>query len=147
MESSHATTHFKETPQLFELVREVIPLLSLDGEYLKIEHDMGRIVGEMDLVEIQEGEDIVYALRPLRDTYIPFVKHREPTPTSYISLHLRSVEHNEYDLHTAYVGRITPSIPEDATADMTSKEFWNTHALVWERQEIVPGTETTVCPW
>ncbi|MDO8600753.1 MAG: hypothetical protein Q7R73_04040 [bacterium] len=144
---SHAATHFMDTPELFFLVVEALADSEPEEKLIRFEKDMGRIIGSTDLFEIQSGDDIVYAKRISRNKYTPFVKNRSPQPTPYITLELQKSGDKEYNLYTAYIGRLTPSIPggEDETPE--SRSYWAKHALIWGTQAIVPGTETKECPW
>lgn len=147
MKSSHATTHFAHNPHLFEFVKRLIPTISAYDEIVRLDKDMGEVVGSTDLVETSEGDEIVYAKRPLRTQYSRFVKNREPQTTTWITVDLRRLENGEYSLYTAFVGKLTPSFPGGDFLPGQSQEFWSHHALVWGNQEVVPGSETTECPW
>jgi hypothetical protein len=52
-----------------------------------------------------------------------------------------------YVLLTAYIGHRSELEPWDEGATAESRQFWATHALIWESEPIIEGTETTVCPW
>ena len=146
-EVSHAMTHFADAPQLLDVVKEVIADLEVHGRHMRFDKDMGRQVGEADIAETNEQDDVVYALRPNRKHYARFVKNKTGTPTNYVTLDLRASGKNEYNLYTAFIGRLTPSFPGGDYLPEQSGEFWSKHALIWGKQEIVPGTETKRCPW
>ena len=146
MEHSHASTHFAHHPKLREAVEEVIPMIDADDSIVRLDRDMGREIGTTDLVETGERDEIVYAKRPLRTTFSRFVKHKQPTPTNWITIALRK-NGDEYSLYTAFVGKATPSFPGGDYLPEQSKEFWGNHALVWGSQEIIHGSETSTCPW
>lgn len=147
MHDSHAATHLADTPELFDLVEEVLPQLEPAEEYARFEIDMGRIIGTTDLCDTADGDEIVYAKRQNRDIYTRFVKNKKPGPTQWIVVQLDKTEHNTYDLFTAFTGRLTPPFPGDEFETAEGRAFWATHALAWGTQEIIPGTETTECPW
>lgn len=147
VEKSHATTHFADQPRLREFVEKLIPTLDEDTDQIRIEKDMGEVVGTSDLAETSEGDEIVYARRPRRVIYSRFVKGKEPTPTNWITVNLKKGKNGDYFLYTAFVGRNTPSIPGGDYLPEQSREFWSNHALIWGAQEVEPGTETTECPW
>ena len=147
VDTSHAITHFAHHPKLREAVERVIPTLEGGPEWVRIERDTGEMIGTTDLVETTEGDDIVYALRPRRQVYSRFVKGKEARPTSWITIALHKLGEREYELYTAFVGRNTPSFPGGDYLPEESKAFWANHALVWDSQDIVPGSETTTCPW
>ena len=143
---SHASTHFAHQPQLRSAVEKVIPTLEANSDLVRVDRNMEEIIGNTDLVETSDSDEIVYALRPKRTVYSRFVKGKSSVPTSWITVVLRK-KGNIYILYTAFVGRNVPSFPGGDYLPEQSREFWSTHALVWGSQEIIPGTETTVCPW
>jgi hypothetical protein len=146
-ESSHALTHIAKNPKLLEYVKIIIPTLEPIEDVVRFDRDIGEIVGTTDLVETNEEDEIVYALRPLRTQYSRFVKNKTAQPTTWITIDLRRLGEKEYALYTTFIGRLTPSFPGGNFLPEQSREFWSKHALVWGAQEIVPGTETTECPW
>jgi hypothetical protein len=105
------------------------------------------MVGTTDLVETTDQDEIVYAMRPRRQVYSRFAKNKTPVPSSWITIVLYKAANDEYSLHTVFVGRNTPSFPGGDYLPEQSRKFWSTHALVWGSQDIVPDTETSVCPW
>ncbi len=147
MERSHAVTHFAHQPMLRAAVEKMIPALEVNAKMVRIERNTGDEVGTTDLVETTEQDEIVYALRPLRHQYSRFVKNKKPRPTSWVTIDLRKSGEDEYDLYTAFVGRLTPSFPGGDYLPEQSRDFWSKHALVWDPTVIVSGTETTECPW
>lgn len=147
LETSHASTHLADTPELLTLVQEALPSIVVDGEYTQYEHDFGRVIGESDLVETEDDDDVVYARRFQRDIYTRFVKNKKAQPSSRITIWLKTTDTDKCELVTAYVGRPVPPFPGDEFETKESKPFWSKHALAWGRQEIVLGTETKECPW
>lgn len=146
MEHSHASTHFAHHPKLIDAVKAIIPLLEVNDPSIRVDREMDEEIGTTDLVETTEQDEVVYAKRPLRTQYSRFVKGRVPAPTKWITLDLRK-NSDVYDVYTAFVGRATPSFPGGDFLPEQSKDFWARHALVWGSQEVIPGTETTECPW
>ena len=61
--NSHTATHFKDAPQLKNLVSELLSSMHLEGELIAKDVDMGRIVGNSDVVEVNNDDEIVYAMR------------------------------------------------------------------------------------
>ena len=147
IKKSHAVTHFKKNPKLHELVMNAIQELSVSENIERHEMKLKEMAGSSDIVETAATDEIVYAMRPLRQQYSRFVKGKTPQPTEYLVVDLRKAENDTYSLYTVYAGRLTPSFPGGDFMPEQSKEFWSNHALVWGSQEIIPGTETTICPW
>jgi hypothetical protein len=147
MVSGHASTHFAHHPKLRAAVERALPTIEATEDVMRVEVDAGEEVGTTDLVETTDEDEVIYALRPLRSQYSRFVKNKAPAPTSWITIDLRKSGEDEYNLYTAYVGRVVPSFPGGEIMPEQSREFWAKHALVLGTQELVPGSETTECPW
>jgi len=146
--SSHATTHFADAPQLKELVKEIVTTTILDADEMLFDTEMGRIVGNTDLVENEQGDEIVYAKRKNRDIYTSFNKTKLPQPCSTVALGLAKQQNGSYELLSAWVGSVdSPPFPGDEKETPESKPYWMSHSLAWGTQKIQPGTETTTCPW
>lgn len=106
--------------------------------------DFNKVIGESECVETKPGDEIIYAQRPGRAGLSRFVRG-EKAPTSKLTVVLKKVE-DGYITLTAYVGEKSEPEPWDKVATPASVEFWNTHALVWGSQEIIPGTERSDLP-
>jgi hypothetical protein len=146
LEDSHAATHIADTPGLLELVKELIEQLEIDEEELAIERDMGRVIGESQLVHVQPGDDVVYAKRRNRDKFAKFVKGKNPGPCRKLVAIFRKSDYG-YELWSAWIGVLGEPFPGDEKETPQSRTYWSTRALVWGTQEIQPGTETTIEPW
>jgi hypothetical protein len=147
-QDSHVATHLVDTPQLAELAGEVVASLEVgERDSLYLEQDMGRIVGVSDLVATNPSDSIIYAKRPNRDNYTRFVQERQPQATSYVTIILRQLTDTEYELWSAWIGRVVPGFPGDEHETPDSRPSWQQHALVWGNQAIQPGTERSDWPW
>lgn len=112
------------------------------------ELDFGRVIGNSSCVPTSEKDTIVYAFRPKRNGATRFVKNRKPEPCSTAVVILKRNNHEPYYvLITAFIGHASGPEPWDARATDANREFWRTHALVWGSEEVIPGTETAICPW
>ncbi|HSW81410.1 MAG TPA: hypothetical protein VLG40_03360 [Candidatus Saccharimonas sp.] len=145
LEASRAATQLRENPGLLELIKEALPQIELVGPDVTKEHDFGKVIGFTDLVEVGDGDEIVYAVRENREVYTKFAKDREPSECNWVTMVFRAVA-DGYMLYTTWIGQISPPFPGEPTATHESWAFWRIHALVYGRQAIKPGTETTVCP-
>lgn len=76
---SHAATHFKDAPKLKWLVVELLQNLETGGREVAKHFDMGRPVGIMDVVRVDDTDELVYAVRTNResDGLVSFVKSRK----------------------------------------------------------------------
>ena len=143
---SHAATHFADTPNLKELVIELLQNTDLTKDKEHFEYDFEKVVGKSDLIKTQHGDDILYAKRLNRDNYTRFIMNTEPADSSIVTVVL--YKHDDYyELYSTWVGLLVPSFPTAPTATADSIPFWKEHALVWGTQEVQPGTETEVWPW
>jgi len=142
---SHVASHTSVMP----LLADTLSQISSEGREVFCEEvEFGRVVGETICVHTQPGDNIVFAQRPNRLGLTRFVKDRDPEPTSKVTACFKRTYGGAYILMTAFVGGRAPSEPWDTKfADDTSREFWSTHALVWGREKMIPGTETNECPW
>jgi hypothetical protein len=126
----------------------VLAQTNLEGDRMLFEHDMGRTIGTTDLVENDEGDEIVYAKRLNRDIYTAFNKTKRPQPTALVAVCVNKIDDTRYELFTAWTGSAnSPSFPGDENEIPESKPYWTKHSLAWGTQAIQPGTETSDCPW
>lgn len=152
----------------------VVPFLSeafsrIESEgrgHIDAQVDFGRIIGVSTCVATVPGDEIVYAQRANRRGLTRFVKKRQPEPCSSVVVILvredgrrffqricRKITRlvfgrlTAYVLITAFMGELTGPEPWDPRATVRSRKFWNENALVWGSEVVVPGTDTTVCPW
>jgi hypothetical protein len=144
---SHASTHFRDHPELVDFAKQAVRMITATEASIRAEVDMGIPVGLRDLVETDEHDEIVYAIRVGRTRYSRFCLNKKPHETTFITIGLDRQSDGTYILYTAFIGRSTPSFPGgDFRAD-ESIAFWSTHALAWGAQEIIPETKTSICPW
>ncbi len=145
---SHAATHLKDHPELFDFMKEVLSEYVATEDLVRFETDLGRAVGHMDMVETSNGDDVFYAKRPNREKFTRFVRGKKPQPTNFVTIELRKKDGRELEVFTAFIGRLTPSFPlgKDDPNEQ-NKEFWNCHALVAENQKFIEETVTVECPW
>ena len=131
------------------LLPEVLAQIHAQGRAFIIHScDFGRVVGETICVWTRPDDSIVYAQRVGRAGLSRFVKNRQSDPCSVITVMLRQNDDGRYEVITAYVGYLGEHEPWDKGArEPQSSRFWNEYALVWGHEPVVPGTETTRCPW
>ncbi len=144
--SSHAITHFTADPTLLQQTKTALANLDATDSNVYTEIDLGQPIGYSDLVATNPDDEIVYAKRVGRQTFTRFTKSHQPVATHTITVWLIH-EDSSYTLLSAWFGPKTPPFPGDKWETPESKPFWNNHALVWGKQAIIEGTETTVCPW
>lgn len=145
--NSHLATHLKAYPFLGELLPQALAQITSDAkDFYLSEVDMGKVVGKSICVATTERDTIIFAQRPNRKGLTRFVESREPEECSKISVVLKKGD-GYYILLSAFVGGLTPPEPWDKFANPESLPFWNSHALIWGHEEVLPGTETRDYPW
>ncbi len=148
---SHAATHLHDNPELAPLLQEVITSLELTGQEVADHFDRHRVIGRCDVVEVIKKDEIVYAVRKNRenDGLVPFVKNRIGDLCQTIAVHLVPNKDASYTLSSAWIGKFNDDepFPQSKEANSDSIAFWTSHAFIYGSQEIIPDTETTLCPW
>lgn len=131
------------------LLPDALSQIETRGRNFFIEEvDFGRPIGETICVATGHDDKIVYAKRPKRFGFSRFVKNRTPEPCDRIMVILKRDDFKDYYvLITAFVGHRPEPEPWDRNANGNSLAFWNSHALVWGCEPVIPGTETSKCPW
>lgn len=145
-QATNAALHILETPQLLDLVAEMLRDEALTGDKVAIEKNLGRVIGETSLIETSDQDEIVYAKRLHREKFTRFVKHKTVQPTNFVTVILHKKD-TGYDLWSAWCGRLVPTSPGGDDEMPKSQGFWGQHALVYDETIIQPGTVTTRCPW
>ncbi len=144
---SLAGARISRQPHLLTLLKEILAELEPTQSELYIEHDMGRVIGNSEIVATTDKDSIVYARRPKSATYIRFVKNRQFLPTNYLTIVLHQMESGDYELVDTWPGRKAPPFPDEEKAKPDSQSFWADHAIVLDGQPIQAGTLTKDCPY
>lgn len=143
---SHAATHLEDTPELLDLVKEIVKSSTYEVDSVVQDYDMGRVVGTTDCVDVNEDDDIFYARRKNRDGYTKFVRNIQPTPCKWVTLIIDKNEDGYYTMRSCWVGGLAPTFPGKNEMS-NSRDFWSTRALVDGAQEYDESTVTKECPW
>ncbi len=148
--NSHAATHFNDASTLRAIAEGLLTSMSLEGDLIAKDVDLGRVVGNSDVVGIDETDEVVYAMRKNREDqgYVPFTKSRSSQPSSMVSMYIVKKDDETYELSSVWVGEYgSPMFPQMDNATAESIPYWSRHAFVWGSQEIIPGSVLTKCPW
>lgn len=143
---TNVSLHIIETPNLIELVGEVLSSTDLTGDNVAIEKDIGRIAGKTSMVETNDDDEIVYAKRLHRGKFTRFVKNKSLMQTSFVTVILHKTD-DGYNLWSAWCGRLVPTSPGDKDEMPKSQGFWRNHALVYDENIVQLDTITATCPW
>ncbi len=144
---SLAGTRISRQPTLLTILKEALSPLKLTAPEVYIEHDLGRVIGNSEIVETSEKDLIVYARRPKSTTYVRFVKNRQFMPTNYLTIVLHKMESGDYELVDTWPGHKAPPFPDEEKATAGSAAFWEDHAIILDGQPIQAGTLTKENPY
>lgn len=145
---SHTATHFNDASGLQQIVKDLLQEYDIQNDYEGFDIDAQKVVGVKDVVDVNEGDELIYAKRINRNEYVPFVINREPQPCSIVSIALRKYEDAKYELESAWIGEFdSPPFPEETNATAESVPFWEKHAFVWGSQRVQDNTITRQRPW
>src|ERR1039457_2655567 len=86
IDASHALTHFTHQPKLRAVVEKLIPALETNENVVRVERDMGEVIGTIDIIETTDGDEIAYAVRPRRQVYSRFVKNKTSAPSNWVTM-------------------------------------------------------------
>jgi len=144
---SSAGQYLSRQPYILDLIKEVIAPMNLTNSHLLIEYDMGRVIGNTDIVETTEKDTIFYAQPYKTDVFSRYVKNRSLSPCPKLTIVLRKDEEANYEIYDTWIGPSKPPFPGDAKETAKSKKFWETHALVADSHKIQSKSITKICPY
>lgn len=134
-------------PHLATLIKEVLSKTKLTIPHMSIEQDMRRPIGYGELLETREKDVIFYAKQTKSSSYTRFVKNRKAVATSHLSIVLQEDTDGDYELQSAWIGKMYPPAPGSENASKQSDAFWSDHAVVYNGQSILASTQTKDCPY
>ena len=144
---SPAGTHIAEQPHVLSLIKEALEQTSLKAGAIRMERDMGRDIGYDYVAETGESDAVFYARLVREEQYIRFVKKGKPQATRYLTIILVRSDAGEYELLDTWVGRLSPPLPGRTDEAPESKDYWSSHAHIFDHQPIQLRTITNVCPY
>lgn len=144
---SKAAPRIAYAPNLLGLAKELCTRLKVTGAEVRIDRNMGRVIGNAYVVETSSKDSILYARRVHDTAFTRFVKNSMPEPSPYLSIILKRDEAGRYELHDIWVGRLNPPGPGSDNETATSKAYWLNHAFVFDGQPIQLRTVTKLCPY
>jgi len=145
--NSAAAKHIASEPHLLGLAAEALKNLTLKKPFISIEYDMGRDIGYDFIVETTAADNIFYAQLVRETSYTRFTKNRKARPARSLVLILHQDHDTDvYDLQDIWIGHHIPPTPgNDQTAE--SKAYWESHAVIFDKQPLQSRTITKVCPY
>lgn len=144
---SDAALHIAQQPHILTLAKEMLAQESLNDEEIDIEHDFGRVIGNSEIVETTAKDTIVYAKLLKREDYSRFVRKRSLLPSNYLSMSVRRIADNTYEIIDIWIGRLAPPFPSEEDHSPDSVLYWSTHAIVLDGQSLQVRTLTKNAPF
>lgn len=144
---SLAAKRISRQPHLLGLIKETLRSVTLKGEQPQLQKDLGRVIGQTDIVERSEKDIVFYAQRPHSTTFTPFVKNHPAAQTSSLTMLLQRDEKGNYQLVDTWMGGLRPPFPGESNETEQSKAYWMKHAIVMDGQPIKTSSITKVCPY
>jgi hypothetical protein len=145
--SSSAGHYLSRQPYVIGLISEVISPMRLTDPEIRIEQDMGRVIGNSDVVKTSDKDTVFYAKPPKKTVFSRYVKNRAMSPSDKLTIALDQDTDGNYEILDIWIGPSKPPFPGDTKEAPDSKQYWETHALVADTQVFQPKTITKVCPY
>ena len=145
--ASPAGQYISRQPYVLGLVKEIVDSLRFDSPIVTVEKDMGRVIGNTDIVDTTEKDTIYYAKAYKKSVFSRFAKNRYPAPSSILTAVFKRDTDKNYELTDTWIGPDCPPFPGDDEATTGSKLYWEKHALIHNAQIIQSKTITKVCPY
>src|SRR6185437_10264535 len=145
--NSAAGRCFSRQPHLVSLAKGVIESLMLSDSTMRVTYDLGRTIGNTNIVATREKDVIFYAQRLKQNDVLRFVKNRSMEPSSELSIVLHQDDEGNYELTDAWIGPACPSFPGSVDESKDSKTYWQTHALTAGSESISAQSITSICPY
>ncbi len=146
--NSLAGEYASRQPHVLTIIKEALPNIEYQlQDQFWIEYDMGRAIGNTDIVETTDKDTIYYAQGRKRSEFSRFAKNRLPETSTILTMYLVRGESGDYEVVDTWVGPNRPMFPGHQDASKDSKPFWENHALVNNAHPIQNSTITKICPY
>lgn len=145
--NSAAGRCFSRQPHLVSLAKGMVESLELTDSTIRVTHDLGRTIGNTNIVATRDKDQIFYAQRHKQSDILRFVKNRSMEPSSELSIILHMDSDGNYELTDAWIGPACPAFPGSAEQSDDSRMYWQTHALTADSESISSQSITSVCPY
>jgi hypothetical protein len=145
--ASSAGQYLSRQPHIINLIKEVLVPMKLSTTQMAIERDMGRVIGNTDIVETTEKDTVFYAQPNKKDVFSRYAKNRFPSPSRKLTIILEQDLDGNYEVSDTWIGPCSPPFPGDKKATAKSKPYWQTHALVQDAHSVQSKTITKICPY
>lgn len=127
--NSVAGRSISRQPYLVAIAKTLVETLDLTDEEQRITQDMGRTIGNTNVVATSPKDVVFYACQSKQTHLSRFVKNRSMEPSRELSMVLVQDNEGNYELTKIWIGPAYPPFPDAPDARKDSKDFWQTHAL------------------
>lgn len=145
--TSPAGQYLSRQPYIINLLKEVLAPMKFTQGKVTIEHDMGRNIGNTDIVETTDKDTIFYAQPSKKNVFSRYAKNRYPSPSHKLAIVMEKDAEGNYEILDTWIGPYSPPFPGDKNETAKSKPYWQTHALVQDAQAVQSKTITKICPY
>lgn len=145
--NSPAGRYLSRQPYVMNLIKEALASQKLKKPELTLELDMGRVIGNTEIIETTEKDTIYYARPVKRNVFSRYAKNRYPSPSRKLTIRLKQDPEGDYEVQDTWIGPNRPPFPGDKQETATSRSYWQTHALVQDAQAIQSKSITKMCPY
>jgi hypothetical protein len=144
---SSAGKYLSRQPYVINLIKEVLAPIDLNKSDLSLEFDLGRVIGNTDIIETTEKDTIFYAQPIKKEVFSRYAKNRSPSPSQKLSIIMKADSEGNFELVDTWIGPYMPPFPGDSLETAKSKPYWLSHALVQDAQTVQTKTITKICPY
>lgn len=144
---SGAAQLISRRPHLLTLASQIVSEITLVDSHLTMTYDMGRAIGYDFIVTPAATDTVFYAQLAKENVYIPFTKKGTPASTNMLTMVLSHNKDDGYCIDDLWPGPFRPSLPGTDSETPDSKDFWRTHAYIYEDQHLKVSSITHDCPY
>lgn len=120
-----------------DLIKEAIKMAVYEGPFQMVQVEFDHIIGKINVVEVQPGQEVKMMKRRGRNTLSPVVKSpKVATSKMVIGICDDPDDGGKPTMFTAFLGELAPKklsdprLREDERAE--AEAYWTTHAFVYD---------------
>ncbi len=144
---SDAGHYLSRQPYVINLIKEAIVSVPIKGKRMVIDHDMGRPIGNTDIVETTDKDSVFYAMPVKKSVYGRYAKNRYPSPSNNLAIIIEKDADGNYEVVNTWIGPMSPPFPGDEHATSKSVSYWSNHALVQDSAVVQSRSITKDSPY
>ena len=144
---SNVAPKLSRQPHMTGLLEKAAETLDLTQPIEHFEYDFGRQIGYDDVVATDGADQVFYACVIKTKDYVRFVKKRMTETTQLLSGTMVADDEGNYELTDIWIGAQRPALPGSEYASADSAQYWDTHAVVYNGQQLITTSVTTDSPF